>query len=305
MESKVSIILLNYNTTDDAIQCINSLLKIDYGNYDIIIVDNMSKDDEYDRLNKYIQNIEKCSLIRSKENRGFAYGNNIGIKYAIDKGCDYVLLLNCDTEVERNFLSELIKPIKKNEELVAISIGKIKYFHDKKKLWYAGGEIKWNNYIGIHFGEGEKDIGQYDEEKEITFATGCCMLINCRLDFNFFLPEEYFMYYEDVDFCANVLGNGYKIVYSPKSVIYHKVGGSSGGEQSSFTLRWSNRGRLIFMNKYKNRVSKLSFNYIKIKFYFTRFFKIIYLLLKFEKDKAKSIYYGTKDGIRFQKKYKL
>lgn len=296
MEKKVSIILVNYNTTEDTIECVKNLESISYSNFDVIIVDNKSKEEEFNRLSNFVRDVEKCTLISSDKNGGFAYGNNIGIKLAKKRKSDYILLLNSDTEVEKDFLNYLVETIEEDIKSIAIAIGKINYYYDKKKIWYGGGEIDWNKYIGVHFGENENDIGQYETKKEITFATGCAMLINASINTDITLPEEYFMYYEDVDFCARLLNEGYKIIYEPKSVIYHKVGASGGGAASPFTLRWSNRGRLIFMNKYKNNTSKLKMAIIKNKFYITRFIKSATLMGKGESKKAAELIKGTLDG---------
>lgn len=301
MEKRVSIILVNYNTTEDTIECIKSLKDISYSNFDIIIVDNKSKKEEFDKLSNSVKNIENCTLISSDKNGGFAYGNNIGIKLAKKRKSDYILLLNSDTEVEKDFLDHLVVAVEEDIESIAIVIGKINYYYDKKKIWYGGGEIDWGNYTGVHFGENEDDVGQYDTKKEITFATGCAMLINATINTDITLPEEYFMYYEDVDFCARLLNEGYKIIYEPNSVIYHKVGAAGGGAASPFTLRWSNRGRLIFMNKYKNNTSKLKMIIIKNKFYVTRFIKSAILMGKGESKKAVELIKGTLDGRKISK----
>lgn len=296
MEKRVSIILVNYNTTQDTIECIKSLQNIDYNNFDIIVVDNKSQQDEFYKLDKFIKNIENCTLISSDKNGGFAYGNNIGIRLAKKRKSDYILLLNSDTEVEKDFLNYLVAAIEENIKSIAITIGKINYYYDKNKIWYGGGAINWSNYTGVHFGENQTDNGQCDIKKEITFATGCAMLINTNINTDITLPEEYFMYYEDVDFCARLVNEGYKIIYEPKAVIYHKVGASGGGEASPFTLRWSNRGRLIFMNKYKDNTSNLRMVIIKNKFYMTRIIKSAILICKREPKKAIELIKGTLDG---------
>ncbi|EJT5915325.1 glycosyltransferase family 2 protein [Clostridium perfringens] len=298
MNKKVSIVLINYNTARDTIECIESLDKVTYDKFDLIIVDNKSKEDDLKKLEIYTKNKKNCTLVKAEKNGGFAYGNNIGIDIAMKRKSDYILLLNSDTEVEEDFLEYLVKTLEEDIERNAIAIGKINYYSNKKKIWYGGGEIDWNKYIGIHYGENQDDFGQFDKKKEITFATGCAMLINANLPINIKLPEEYFMYFEDVDFCASILEKGYKIIYEPKAVIYHKVGASGGGESSPFTLRWSNRGRFIFMNKYKYKSSKLKFFLTKNYFYATRIIKSICLSIKGDFTSAKAIISGTLDGMK-------
>ncbi|MGL4992293.1 MAG: glycosyltransferase family 2 protein [Sarcina sp.] len=299
MEEKVGIILVNYNTSRDTILCIESLTKVEYTNFEIVVVDNNSKEDEIDILREYLKEKEKCLLIESKENLGFAGGNNVGIKHVKEQKTKYVLLLNCDTIVEKNFLNELVYNTENDEEKIGISIGKIKYFSDKSKIWYAGGEINWNKFTGEHFDEGKIDNNS-TEMKYVTFATGCMMLINLCLVTNAELSREYFMYYEDVDFCAKILDQGLKIKYIPQSVIYHKIGSASGGEESPFTVEWATRGRMIFMKKYGKNKSKISLNIIKLYFYFTRFVKFIQFLFVGEGKKAIAIYSGVRRGILYK-----
>lgn len=301
MQKSVSIVLLNYNTTSDTIDCIESLSKIHYDNYNIIVVDNKSREEEISKLEIYLKDKQKCKLIKSDENGGFAKGNNLGIRYSQSINSDYVLLLNSDTEVEPDFLGYLVDSIEENPNKVALSIGKIKYFSEKNKIWYGGGAIDWNKCIGLHFGEGEFDKEEYNVKKSISFATGCAILINMSLDIDLELPENYFMYFEDVDYSARMIEAGYEIIYEPKSVIYHKVGASGGGEGSPFTVEWSNRGRLIFMEKYKYKFNPLKFNAIKLKFYITRFIKYILFLIRREPDKASSLYNGIKSGRQYIK----
>lgn len=295
-DKKVSIILLNYNTSNDLIECIKSLNNIEYSNYEIIVVDNCSKKDEIEKLDNYLKKRNDIIFIKSNKNNGFAGGNNLGIEYALDRKTDYILLLNSDTLVNKDFLKILVDTAEKDKDNIGVVTGKIFYYPDKKKIWYAGGYIDWRKFIGRHYGEGEYDRGQYDEIKSITFSSGCLMLINASLDFNKYLPEEYFMYYEDVDYCARVIDSGFKIIYNPKSIIYHKIGSSSGGEQSAFTIRWSNRGRYIFMNKYKHKKSKVKFIFVKTIFIFTRIIKGILMCLNGEKEKAVELYKGIKDA---------
>lgn len=259
----VFIILVNYKGVDHTIECIKSLNEITYSNYKIIVVDNDSQDNSVNKLKEYKKNF---ILIENKINTGFAGGNNLGINYAIKNNADYVLLLNNDTTVEPNFLDELIN---KTSPEIGINIGKILFYYDKSMLWYAGGRI--NALKGCTDVNGfEKDNGQYDEEKYVTFASGCCMLISKEvLNKVGMLMEEYFLYFEDTDYCAKVLNNGYKILYCPKSVIYHKESVSTVKESFNF-LYYITRNRLYFIKDNIKGINKiLSFIYSFI-FIFTK-----------------------------------
>lgn len=287
----VYIILVNYNSYKDTIECAKSLEKIEYKNFKIIIVDNGSKDES---LSKIRRELKECILIETGENLGFAGGNNAGINYAIKNGADYVLLLNNDTLVKSDFLNKMLLRYQQNDNIGLVGC-KIMYYPEKNRIWFGGGKIDWFKFIGTHFGIGEVDNGQYDQENEIDFMTGCCMLIKREvIEKVGLLSEQYFMYFEDVDFCVKVKEAGYKIWYNPKAVIYHKVGLSGGGEESPFSIKWSTRNRMIFMNKYKYKISTSKLILSKVFYYVTRFVRFFQYLLSFKMDKAKAIIEGMR-----------
>jgi len=290
MNKKVSIILLNYNGYNDTIEAVESLEKIKYNNYEIIIVDNESTNDSYEILKSKLN--KKHTLIKSGKNGGFAYGNNVGIKHALEGGAEYILLINNDTEVEPEFLNYLVESLEEDEK-VGLSTGLILNYYNKEKVWYAGGEINWDKFYGYHIDEGKNIKHIIMKEKFITFATGCLMLIKSSVLKEIgFLPEEYFMYYEDVDFCAKLQKSGYSIRYNPKSIIYHKISAASGEEESPFAVEWNTRNRLRFMKKYKSKVSKTKYYKSLIYFYVTRIIKIINYLLKRRRDKIRALIKG-------------
>lgn len=229
---------------------------------------------------------------RVEKNLGFAGGNNLGIKYALCHKADYIMLLNNDTLVQKHFLDNMLNCFNKDKKIGLVGC-KIMYYPEKNVIWYGGGYIDWFKFIGSHYSMKQVDNGQCDNEKEIDFMTGCCMLIKREVFENVgLLSEEYFMYFEDIDFCVKIKSVGYKIFYDPKAVIYHKVGLSSGGEESSFSIEWSTRNRLLFMNKYKNKVNKFKYILAHIFFYITRLAKYIQYNLKGENNKAKAIKVG-------------
>ncbi|AGY76813.2 glycosyltransferase family 2 protein [Clostridium autoethanogenum] len=283
--------MVNYNGHKDTIECVTSLRKINYSNYKIIIVDNSSSDSSGEILKRKLSH---CKIIESKKNLGFAGGNNLGIKYALDNKADYVLLLNNDTLVEANFLNNMINSFNVDNRIGLVGC-KIMYYPQKNIIWYGGGCIDWFRFIGDHYGMKEIDQGQCDREKEIDFMTGCCMLIKREVfEKAGLLSGDYFMYFEDVDFCVKVKNTGYKIWYNPKAIIYHKVGFSSGGEESPFSIEWGTRNRFIFMNKYKNNVTMFNFILSKIFFYSTRFIRYFQYILSRKKDKANAIIKGLR-----------
>lgn len=254
MSKFVSIILVNYNGTEETNACIRSLLRIDYDNFNIIVVDNGST--EKFVLDSDLDAIKRVTVLFSDTNLGFSGGNNLGIKYCINMiNPDYYLLLNNDTEVEPHFLKALMNCASKNAG-AAIICGKIYYYSNKNILWYAGGKIDLSSGWTKHFGSEEEDNGKYDYERDVTFATGCLMLLpkwtieKCGL-----LEEKYFLYFEDTDYCCRVQKQGYKIYYCPACVIYHKVNASTKKNGKVFTYYFV-RSSLMFIRDYGTNKAK-------------------------------------------------
>lgn len=294
---KVYIILLNYNGYIDTIDCISSLKLLEYDNYEIVIVDNNSTDDSEIYISKFIKYNDKVHLINAEKNLGFSGGNNLGIKYALKHEADYICLLNNDTTVEPNFLSELVKEMELDSN-IGICAGKILYYDNKNRIWSAGGYIDEIKSLGCHYGMDEYDNGKFDEKRQVNFLTGCVQLIRKDvLESVGFYDEDYFLYMEDVDFCYKTLNNGYKLMYIPNSKIYHKVSSSTGGDNSPLFLYYITRNRLLFAKKnYKDMVKLL-------KTYIFFIIKIFIDSLR-KKKKYKYVLMGAKDFILNKRGYK-
>lgn len=260
---RVSIILVNYKNYNDTLKCLKSLEKINYPNISIIVVDNDSKDNSVEIIRKHTD--KRVRIVESGFNGGFAFGNNIGIRMALEDNSDYVLLLNNDTIVDKGFLPSLICAAEKDENVGIVS-SRIMFYPDTDIIWYAGGRVDWNNLRAIHYGLKEKVTDKYLNETVVDFASGCCMLIPKKvIEAVGLLPEEYFMYYEDMDYCIKVKDKGFKIKYVPESVIYHCVSSSGGGDGSPFTIEWQARSRRMFWKKYSSRFSFIQKKYVQLK----------------------------------------
>ncbi len=217
---KVAIIIVNYNGQKYLPDLFNSLKKTDYPleDYMIIMVDNNSTDESiaYTR-----ENYPEIKLLLQEKNTGFASGNNIGMKYAIKKGYDYVFLLNQDTEVTPSWLKELVELADKDKTLGAIQ-SKLYLHADKSKLNTVGNRI---HFLGFGYGEasGAKDEGKYDEVREINYPSGAAVLlrVSALKEIGLF-DDAMFMYLEDLDIGWRMWLAGYKVVMQPTSIIYHK-----------------------------------------------------------------------------------
>lgn len=218
----VSIIILNRDGGKITQNCLKSVLRSHYPNLEIILVDNASSEKEVKKLEK-IDN-PKIKLILNNENYGYAHGNNLGADKARGK---YLVFLNNDTIVPFNWLR---KPIKKMEEdsRIAFLQPKIKWLKNKKFFEYAGGAGGFIDYFGFPFARGrifgsiEEDINQYNDCREIFWASGVALF--CRKDifdklgrFDPFL----FAYAEEGDICFRAHRSGYKVIYYPNSSVFH------------------------------------------------------------------------------------
>ena len=296
--SKIYVILLNYNGSEDTIECVKSIVENEKKiEYEIVVVDNKSTDDSVSKLRQ----LSNITFIESNENGGFAKGNNIGIEYSIKQGAEYILLLNNDTVIEKNAISILEDCLDQHKD-VGIIGSRIMYFENKNLINYCGGKLNWLKATTIHEGYKKEYIQQKENFKYTEFITGCCMLIRKEVIQKIgYLPEEYFMYYEDTDYCMKAQENGFKLAVCTDSVIYHKVSVSSGGENSPFSIKWGNRNRLIFMNKYKKYTKGMI---TKLVYYATRYMLYIKYILKKESKKAKAIIEGMEAGKKYIKERK-
>jgi len=248
----VAIIILNWNNWPDTVECLESIARNDYPNYRIIVVDNGSRDDSVQQIRQRFPSIQ---LLETGMNLGFSGGVNLGIERA--EGSDLLLLLNNDTLVAPDFLAALVTKMISDTRNGLVG-GKI-YFHDeagdeadaresgKRRIWSAGGGIRGFTKRTFQFGESQNDNGQFDREREVDFISGCCLLVKREVFETIgLLDPDYFMYYEDVDFCVRAKKAGFKVCYTPHSVIWHKVSKSSEKSKRDF---YRIRNAIIMMKK--------------------------------------------------------
>lgn len=266
--SKTAIILLNFNSTDETIDCLESLQVIADQHKDLllVVVDNHSSEQEVEKLDKYMANNQSdgTHYIKNNKNLGFSGGNNVGIQYALSKEVEYLLILNNDTIVKDDFLSPMIYEME-NDKSVSIVVPKIYFapgheFHKNryrvkeqgKVIWYAGGTIDWANVIGHHVGVDEIDSeNKYASTQLTDYATGACMLIRASVIRKVgMFDKDYFLYYEDSDLSMRVQKAGYSIKFVPSATIWHKNAGSTGGSGSQLQDYYITRNRLLFGFKY-------------------------------------------------------
>ena len=279
MFPKVSIIILNWNGLKDTIECLESLRKITYPNYEVIVVDNGSEGNDADVLEEKYKDYIK--VIRNKENLGFTGGNNVGIKYAMEKGSEFFLILNNDVVVKEDFLEPLVEDMLKDKKIGII--GPVSYCYGSLELFSSGRKI---NYWKGNF----KGIDLFQNKKEVDSLAGCCLLVKKEVVEKIgYFYEPYFLIFEETEYCLRAKRAGFKIVCEPRSKIWHKVGS---------TIR-----RFPASNAYYFYRNKLLFTkrnapfYVKYLFYFYYsgylFFRFIEELIK----KENLIAFSIKDAL--------
>lgn len=227
---KTSIIIVTYNAENYIKNCLNSILKQNNKNFDVIIVDNNSKDKTLEIINNFQKKSKKIYLLKNNENLGFSKSNNIGIKFAIEKQSDYFLLLNQDTVVDKNLIKTGEKYFKTIKDAGAFS-PKI-LIKDNKKIWWIGTKVftlsdLFKNLklgVSIHIDK-EKEDYPIKEPIEVEAVSGCSLFIKKEItDKVGLLDEDFFMYGEDLDYSLRIKDSKYKLYVIPETVVLHDVG---------------------------------------------------------------------------------
>jgi GT2 family glycosyltransferase len=245
---KVSVVLVHLNQEAHTRECIESLQRLSYENVEIIVVDNGSTDGSGARLSAQFPSVV---FTRTDKNSGFAEGNNVGIRLALQRNAEYIALLNNDTVVDRDFIQPLVE-LSASDLSLAVQSCKIYYHSEPQVLWYAGGFLDQHKALGTHVGILKPDEGQYDEIKDTGFATGCMMFISQdALRSVGLLDNKFFIYLEDVDWCVRARNLGYRVVYNPRAKLWHKVS-TTHRIDSPFYLYFTLRNKILFLRKHSS-----------------------------------------------------
>ena len=293
----IAVILVNWKKYNLTSNCINSLNKSNYKNFKIILVDNEYSEKSIIELkNKY----KELLVFKEKNNLGFAGGNNIGIRYALENDYDYIMLLNNDTEVKENFILPLVERIEKDHSLGAVQ-PLILNFSNKSIIWNAGGKL--NKFLGLT----STRLNNNKLNSSIVFddytdwISGCCILIKSEILTKVgLLDEKFFNYYEDVDWSLRMKNLGYDLGFVKESIIYHHGSSSSKNKKTkegviSSKIHYFNiRNHILLLKKHKNLFNFFGivfFQIIKITSY------IFYFLIRFRFNKLTMVLKGLKHGL--------
>lgn len=245
---KIGLVTVTFNSADVIDGFIQSISRQTYSNFVVYVIDNASKDDIASKVLARVD--ERLLWMPNSINLGVAKGNNQGIERALAEGCDFILLINNDTEFPPDLLEKLVHEADRlNADML---VPKKLFFNPSNVIWCAGGSFnRLKGYATMHRGEGLVDEGQFDAAVQVEYTPTCCMLIRAEVFKRIgLMDEKFFVYYDDTDFCLRALRAGLRLWYTPATRIFHKVGSLTGGNQSDFGIRYGARNKVYFIRKH-------------------------------------------------------
>jgi len=242
---RVVVIVLCWNGVEDTLECLASLRAVDYPGFRTIVVDNGSSDGTPAIVRSSFPGVE---LIETGENLGFAGGNNVGICRAMDGAADAVLLLNNDTTVAPDFLSELVEAMYRSDRVAAAN-PTIYYYDEPDVIWAAGGAVDLRTGVASQRCIGETDSAERADEEEVDYCVGTAILMRREaVETVGLLDPAYFLYYEETDWCFRARDAGYRCIYVPTARVWHKISRGFDGNAAA-QLYYFCRNRLLFLRR--------------------------------------------------------
>ncbi|MBQ6843139.1 MAG: glycosyltransferase family 2 protein [Agathobacter sp.] len=251
---KTCIIILNYNNYQDTIECIKSVKQINDTEYEILVVDNCSTNESYEVLKK--EACENVKVIQTEKNLGYAGGNNVAIRYARKEGFDYICILNNDTIVDEKFLSTSIEYLENHSDVAFVGPIVLDYHHGFVQS--TGGNVLVNRGETrlLNHKVNREDVGL---EIECDFIVGACLVFKTALlDDIGLIPENYFLFYEESEWCYKARKKGYRNVCLNTTFILHK-GSVSINQYEGLSAYLMARNRVIF---FKRNIAAKGFRYL-------------------------------------------
>jgi len=252
----VSIVILNYNAGTLLLRCLKSVFESTYPNFEVVLVDNASTDGSIECAEREFSCRKNLRIIKNPRNMGFAEGNNIGFKAT--RG-DFVVFLNPDTRVEPSWLNEMVSVLESDPSLGACQC-KILLMDDPQRIDSIGGYLDFFGFPYSINSYNEKDEGQYVDIREIFVAKGTCICLKRKVieEVGLFDPL-FFILYEENDLCWRIRLRGYRIVFAPHAVIYHKTGYSASMIDPALPTFFATRNSLITLMKNYDSLNLLRF----------------------------------------------
>lgn len=244
---RVSVVVLNYNRQFALLECIASLKASTYRNFDLLVVDNRSRDKSLEMLRKEHPDV---AYTLAPANLGYAGGMNFGLRIALKQNPKYMFMLNSDTYVDPNAMAHLVEAMDAHPR-AALANGTFLYYDEQDKIWYAGGEIVSWRASAFSF----RKLSVDSQVKKVSFITGCAFLgRTTALESVGGFDDRFFMYLEDAGLSVRLLDMGFELLYVPQARVLHKV--EHEGEQP-LALYFSVRNRFLFLRDYVAGFSRI------------------------------------------------
>ena len=242
----VAAVVLSYEGRDVTLQALESLAAVEYEPFRIVVADNGSTDGTKEAVEARFPDVE---VVRTEENLGPAGGVNLGLRWALARDFQYVLILNNDIEVPPDFVTEMVR-VAESDPSIGIVGPKAYYYEDRDRIWSAGGILRFKESVTRERGHREKDRGQYDREVEIPYVNGCAMLVKREVFEAVGLWDPlYFLSVEDADFCMRAKRAGWRCWYAPRAELWHMVSVTAGGYRAGRTYH-TGRSTALFLRRY-------------------------------------------------------
>lgn len=257
-EPHVAIVILNWNGKDDVLRCLSTLPRIRYPNWSATVVDNASFDGSVEAIR---EQFPSQRVLVMEKNLGFCGGNNRGIADALARGADYVLLLNNDTELHPELLSELVRVAESDQRIAAVGAKNI-LLEDHRIVWGAYGELRYHRDLVHLVGSRVPDGPELTVVKDVDWVIGNGMMMRRQaIESVGGFDENFFGYHEDVDWCARALKAGFRIVYNGHAVIYHRgFGAANPARPRPFpVLYFLGRNSILFARKHATAIQLCKF----------------------------------------------
>ena len=253
MTSKVAIVVLNWNNAPDTIACLESVSKLRYPNYSVLVVDNGSTDDSVAQIRGQFPKIE---VLEAGVNLGYAEGNNIGIRHALRTGAKYLFVLNNDVRVAPDALDHLVSAAEGFPDAAFLG-PKIYHLDNPGQIQSAGAELDYL-WRSRQRGLDTPDTGQFDLLEEVDYVIGAAVLVRADLlEQVGLLDPDFFLYREDVDWCLRARRLGYRVLYVPEAKVWHRSHHVRENELPRITY-YMTRNSLMLLAKHRGGVLRFT-----------------------------------------------
>jgi GT2 family glycosyltransferase len=248
---RVVLLILSWNRRDDVLRCVASLSRLTYANYVPVVIDNASHDDSVSVIR---QRFPQVQILQNSVNLGYSAGNNVGLRWALQQGADYVQLINSDTEVTPDMITTLVDVAETDPRIGVVGCRNV-LMEDPSRLWGAYGRLTYGPFVSLAAGQRAVDGPRWQQVVDADWVIGNgYMWRRSALEEVGLLDEQFFGYHEDVDWCLRARRAGYRVVYAGTAAIIHKGGSSSDTrERRRFPMHYFlGRNGVLFVRKHAN-----------------------------------------------------